>query len=217
MNRLKARGRHGPVGSLDEDLDRFDVPDPAPDPAGQAEVAELRQAVLDGIARLPPQYREPVRLFYLEGADGAQIARRLGLPAGCVRTRLSRARDWLRADLARFDPIEAASRGKQRRGWLPLRLSSQETIPMQLRYEATKVPLLRGEGEVTIRPMTREHLPAMRRFDTDLAVTLPASNAQVPPGSTLNDGGGPWSNDQWLRKHFEKYQRTRQHDAAGAG
>jgi RNA polymerase sigma-70 factor, ECF subfamily len=208
LNRLKVRGRRRVTGSLDEDLDRFDVADPAPDPARQAEAAEIHRAVLDGIARLPPEYREPMCLYYLEGADGAEIAQHLGLPAGCVRTRLSRARNWLRADLARFDPIEAASRSKQRRGWLPLRMNPKETIAMQLRYEATSVRMLRGEGEVTIRPMAREDIPAMRRFDTQLAGTLAESNAQQPPGSTLNDGGGPWSDDDWLRAHFEKYQRT---------
>jgi RNA polymerase sigma-70 factor (ECF subfamily) len=208
LNRLKGRGSERAAGPRDADLDPIDVPDCAPGPVERAEAAELARAVTAAIARLPRGYREPVQLFHLEGAGGAEIAERLGLPAGCVRTRLSRARDWLRADLARFEPIESGSRGKQGRGWLPLRFSQQETMAMQLRYEATKFRLLRGEEEVTIRQMTREDIPALRRFDTELAGTIPDSNAQRPPGSTLNDGGGPWSDDEWLREHFDKYQRA---------
>ena len=51
-------------------------------------VAQLRKAVLS----LPDVYREALVLCDLEGMDYESAARRMGCPAGTVRSRLSRAR-----------------------------------------------------------------------------------------------------------------------------
>ena len=162
--------------------------------------------MLGSIAELPEKYREPIEMFYLEGASGAEIAGRLGLEAGAVRTRLSRGREMLRPALARHWPIETLSRTKQTRGWLPLKLEPRETGAMKLEYERTRSRLLRGEAQVTIRPMKREDIPAMRTYDRELTATLDDYNANLPPGGITNDAGGPWSDDQWLLEHFNKYQ-----------
>jgi RNA polymerase sigma factor (sigma-70 family) len=53
------------------------------------------------IARLPERYREPVLLCYLEGQTAELAAQRLGCPRGTILSRLSRARDRLRAQLTR--------------------------------------------------------------------------------------------------------------------
>ncbi len=53
------------------------------------------------IARLPRHYREPVVLCYLEGLSAEVAAQRLGCPRGTVLSRLSRAKDQLRARLIR--------------------------------------------------------------------------------------------------------------------
>ncbi len=53
------------------------------------------------IARLPRHYREPVVLCYLEGLTADVAAQRLGCPRGTVLSRLSRAKDRLRAQLIR--------------------------------------------------------------------------------------------------------------------
>ncbi len=53
------------------------------------------------IARLPRHYREPVVLCYLEGLSADVAAQRLGCPRGTVLSRLSRAKDRLRARLIR--------------------------------------------------------------------------------------------------------------------
>jgi RNA polymerase sigma factor (sigma-70 family) len=53
------------------------------------------------IARLPARYREPIVLCYLEGLSTEEAALRLGCPRGTVLSRLSRARENLRARLAR--------------------------------------------------------------------------------------------------------------------
>ncbi|KPK79527.1 MAG: hypothetical protein AMJ81_13085 [Phycisphaerae bacterium SM23_33] len=206
MNRLKGRGG-GAVAITPEQLDAMQLPDAAPGPAQQAEARELAQAVLASIARLPEKYREPIRMFYRDGASGAEIADRLGLRAGAVRTRLSRGRDLLRPALAKYGPVEMMSRNKQLRGWLPARLSLRETPRMKLEYQKTTRRLLRGEAEVTIRPMKRHDIAALRRFDDELTPTLDEVNAQFPPGGHAAFPGGPWADDKELLEHFLKYQR----------
>jgi RNA polymerase sigma-70 factor (ECF subfamily) len=64
-------------------------------------VARLSSVVADAdavrrlIAALPPHYREPIQLREIEGLDYDEIAARLGVPVGTVRSRLARARDQL--------------------------------------------------------------------------------------------------------------------------
>ncbi len=53
------------------------------------------------VDRLPEKYRAPIVLCYLEGLTHNEAAERLSWPVGSVRSRLSRARDRLRARLAR--------------------------------------------------------------------------------------------------------------------
>ena len=48
---------------------------------------------------MPERYRAVIHLFYYEEMSVAEIASILGLREGTVRTRLSRARDKLRAML----------------------------------------------------------------------------------------------------------------------
>jgi RNA polymerase sigma factor (sigma-70 family) len=70
-------------------------------PDEDIERAELRTVIDEEIERLPERYRMPVILCYLEGLRHDEVARRLGCPVGTVESRLSRARDRLRARLTR--------------------------------------------------------------------------------------------------------------------
>jgi RNA polymerase sigma factor (sigma-70 family) len=70
-------------------------------PGEELENAELRSVVDEEVARLPDRYRLPMILCYLEGLRHEEIARRLGCPVGTVESRLSRARERLRARLTR--------------------------------------------------------------------------------------------------------------------
>lgn len=63
--------------------------------------ADLEAAVHEEVGRLPDRFRVPVVLCYLEGMTQEDAATRLGWPIGTVRSRLARARDRLRAGLAR--------------------------------------------------------------------------------------------------------------------
>ena len=79
-----------------------------PDPAAEAARREVRR-VLDGeVNRLPDRYRVPFVLCCLEGRSNADAAREIGCPVGTVESRLTRARERLRAGLARRGVTPAA-------------------------------------------------------------------------------------------------------------
>lgn len=52
--------------------------------------------VLEAVAALPPKYRWPVYLHYIEGYTAAEIGQLLGYSRNTVLSRLSRARDKLK-------------------------------------------------------------------------------------------------------------------------
>ncbi len=60
----------------------------------------VHQAVHEALARLPTDQREAVHLAYFEGFTHSEIAGRLGIPLGTVKTRLRLAFDKLRPGLA---------------------------------------------------------------------------------------------------------------------
>jgi RNA polymerase sigma factor (sigma-70 family) len=64
----------------------------------QDEPHDLRDRLLEGLARLDPEERR-LLLLATEGFDGPEIAAMLGISAGAVRMRLSRARQRMREQL----------------------------------------------------------------------------------------------------------------------
>lgn len=52
--------------------------------------------MLEAVAALPPKYRWPVYLHYIEGYTAAEIGQLLGCSRNTVLSRLSRARDKLK-------------------------------------------------------------------------------------------------------------------------
>lgn len=89
--RRSAREQHG-MRAFDLALTML----PPPDPAAQLGVLDLDRA----LRRLPAGQRRVVLLIGLEGATYDEAATILALPAGTVRSRLSRARGALRRHLA---------------------------------------------------------------------------------------------------------------------
>jgi RNA polymerase sigma-70 factor (ECF subfamily) len=75
------------------------VPDPAPSPPEAAEAHEQRQRVLRVLRSMPDEYRLPITLRYLGGADYDTIGRQLGLTNGSLRGLLSRGMAKLREKL----------------------------------------------------------------------------------------------------------------------
>ena len=78
------------------------VPGPGPPPEEEAARAELRGRVLDGLRSLPEEYRLPLTLRYLGGADYQTIATQLGLSNGSLRGLLHRGLKMLRDRLPEF-------------------------------------------------------------------------------------------------------------------
>lgn len=71
----------------------------APTPERQAERGELRDQLDEALSRLSDVQREVVLLHDLEGWKHREIAERLGLPSGTVRSHLHFARKALRGSL----------------------------------------------------------------------------------------------------------------------
>ncbi|HET6574884.1 MAG TPA: sigma-70 family RNA polymerase sigma factor, partial [Fimbriiglobus sp.] len=72
---------------------------PAPDDAAAS--GELAALLTEEVGRLAAKFREPVLLCYFEGHTHAEAAERLGWAVGTVASRIARARDRLRHQLAR--------------------------------------------------------------------------------------------------------------------
>jgi RNA polymerase sigma factor (sigma-70 family) len=79
---------------------RAAVPE-AVDPAEQMTGRELLRALDEELDKLPPRYREPLMLCYLEGQTRDEAASRLGVAVGTVKTQLERGRKKLGDALTR--------------------------------------------------------------------------------------------------------------------
>ncbi|MEE8600793.1 sigma-70 family RNA polymerase sigma factor [Euzebya tangerina] len=76
-------------------------PTPAPFLARLSSVLADRDLITRTLATLPETQAEPIRLRELEGLEYEEIARRLDIPIGTVRSRLSRARAALAVAVSR--------------------------------------------------------------------------------------------------------------------
>ena len=75
------------------------LPSPEPPPDKSAELTELRQRVLGVLRSLPAEYRLPLTLRYIAGADYDSIGEQLGLTNGSLRGVLHRGLKLLRERL----------------------------------------------------------------------------------------------------------------------
>ncbi len=68
------------------------------------ERAAVQRRVVEHVMELEEPYRTAILLRYFDGSKPHEIARRLGVPAATVKTRLRRAHELLRARLSRDEP-----------------------------------------------------------------------------------------------------------------
>jgi len=101
IDRLRARRRYRDrlerVATLEPDqaVEQAVEPDEAAQPGWH-----VHRQVHDALARLPDEQRAAVRLAYFHGLTHSEIAKRLDVPLGTVKTRLRLAFDKLRTALA---------------------------------------------------------------------------------------------------------------------
>ncbi len=93
INGIRKRQQFQVVKTVDDLVDGEDAI--APD---QEQGISLR-LISDALERLPPQHREVIALVSLEEMSYRDVAEILGVPMGTVMSRLSRAREQLRAML----------------------------------------------------------------------------------------------------------------------
>jgi RNA polymerase sigma-70 factor (ECF subfamily) len=72
----------------------------AASPLQELEAGDDRKAVDRAVSRLPDEQERVVRMTFFEGLTQAEIAERLGIPLGTVKTRVRLAFSKLRASLA---------------------------------------------------------------------------------------------------------------------
>src|SRR5262249_4479951 len=73
----------------------------ATQPVDDAAGPDLQPVLHEELQRLPPKYRSPMVLYYLEGRTNEEAARRLQWPVGTLKVRLLRGREMLRTRLVR--------------------------------------------------------------------------------------------------------------------
>ncbi|MCX7806885.1 MAG: sigma-70 family RNA polymerase sigma factor, partial [Planctomycetota bacterium] len=72
------------------------------DGEAEREAEELRAAVIRAVDALPDSLRPVILLRHVEGLSYEQIAERLGIPLGTVKSRMARADSILQRKLRRF-------------------------------------------------------------------------------------------------------------------
>jgi RNA polymerase sigma-70 factor (ECF subfamily) len=78
--------------------------DKGPEPDEAAEQREAREQVLSILRSMPEEYRLPLMLRYLAGADYDTISRQLGLSNGSLRGLLNRGMAMLRSEIQKSTP-----------------------------------------------------------------------------------------------------------------
>ena len=92
----RKRLRTDPIG----EFELATLRDGAVEPAEWAEREELRRAVREGVAALPPKHQSVVVLYYLHGLSLQETSAALGIRLGTVKSRLHYALGALRTHLA---------------------------------------------------------------------------------------------------------------------
>ncbi len=106
---LKRNRRGGETTpAMDAQLETLMGPDPAPSPADHVEQAELRRTIWRAMGNLSADQRAVLMLCYYADLHEHEMATALHVRPGTVKSRLHRARQALRTELAHHDRALAA-------------------------------------------------------------------------------------------------------------
>ncbi|MBN1450317.1 MAG: sigma-70 family RNA polymerase sigma factor [Anaerolineales bacterium] len=108
-----SRAKNVPLQIYNEDDEEMEptswLADPNPSPEARAETNELLDTIQVCLQALPEHYRLVVQLVDVEGLSYEETAAVLDIPTGTIKSRLARARNFLRTSLQRYpDLIPAA-------------------------------------------------------------------------------------------------------------
>lgn len=81
------------------------IPDPHPTPLDAAVTSEITGIVTSAVKKISPEMREVVTMRFVHGFDNQEIAHRLRIPEGTVKSRTNRGRAQLASLL---NPMRAA-------------------------------------------------------------------------------------------------------------
>ena len=87
------------VGEEGEIIDRWEIPDPSPNPEQLYLKRQTIQMLSNAVTRLPPNFRPIVEQFHGKDLKLIEAAQALGLKEGAAKSRLLRARALLRRRL----------------------------------------------------------------------------------------------------------------------
>lgn len=87
---------------------KYEIPDWSNDPSDNILRAELKQIIDNAIQSLPPKYRFVFNLRDIEGFNTQETAEILGISPQSVKTRLHRARLYLRKEISKHYKEEKA-------------------------------------------------------------------------------------------------------------
>jgi RNA polymerase sigma-70 factor (ECF subfamily) len=96
IDKLRQRSRR-PEATLDETAP---IIADTPDPVEYAEALENRELVRSALERLPEEQRRAVEMAYFGGLSASEVAERLRIPVGTVKSRLRLALGTMRRALA---------------------------------------------------------------------------------------------------------------------
>ena len=132
-----------------------------PDPVRLLQQSEVSGRLRTALATLPPVTRVALVLHYVSDYSYDEVARMLGLTAGAVKTRVSRARGLLRKELTEMI-VEAAHLTLESRIGIALNMHG---CPNRCRHCYVGTPHPAGLGEEQLR-WTVEQFRAFRRLGT---------------------------------------------------
>lgn len=116
---LRRRGRRIAPRSLsdsDDDHEPYDPPDPGADPAELVAAGIVDTVLLEALAALPFEQRQVLLLADVHGFQYEEIVAITGAGMGTVKSRLFRARERMRAALARHPELFRRSARQEDRG-----------------------------------------------------------------------------------------------------